>query len=89
MAHETYTLPPTPAPRNHGRTGASWALVSLVLLGTLIVAAGLTSGNADVWIAGLVVLAGGVAASLAMRALGHGQPVVVRPRVDWYGDPAA
>lgn len=81
---ETYTMPPSAAPTNHGHTAASWALTLIVLAGVVITAVGIVLAQSAIWIAGLVTIAVGLVAGAVLRGLGHGQPVGAKKPREWY-----
>ncbi|UNX56155.1 hypothetical protein MF406_08125 [Georgenia sp. TF02-10] len=88
-ARQTYKLPTHAAYSNHGRTPAAWVLMIGCCLGVLIVGLGLILTLRWVLIAGLVVIAVSLVASLVMRGMGLGQAPQEQPGKrdgDWYSD---
>lgn len=83
MNNEGYTLPPGPAPTNHGNTRSAWVLTLGVLLGLTIVGVGMSIPHAGLLISGLVITGISGVAAWILRAQGYGQPVPARSD-DWY-----
>ncbi|HZK06179.1 MAG TPA: HGxxPAAW family protein [Actinomycetaceae bacterium] len=86
MNEESYSLPQSAAPSNHGRTPASWTLLGLVVAGAIVGGIGMVTYRTPVLIFGLVIIAAGIVASLIMRGRGLGQPVQARITGEWYAD---
>ena len=86
MNEESYTLPESAAPTNHGSTTADWSLMALAVTGAIVAGVGMVAGRTPVLIAGIVLIALGFLASFSLRALGKGQPLTARTNTDWYSD---
>ena len=66
---------PDVAPHNHGRTRAAWVAMGGFVVGFLIASIGLAIPAVPlIWI-GSVLCAMALAAGVALRALGQGQPL--------------
>jgi hypothetical protein len=66
---------PDVAPHNHGRTRAGWVTTVGLVAATLLASLGLSIAvPALIW-AGIVVAVLSLIAGIALRALGHGQPL--------------
>ena len=73
-------MPPSAAPRNHGRTVAAWTTTLIVVVGAVV--AGLGVALAEPWLAwvgGGVVLAGLIVGKV-LQMMGLGQPGSARAR---------
>lgn len=65
-----------PTEAHHGKTVASWTGAMLTLLGAIIGTVGFLLPSRPVVIAGFVVVAVALIATVTLRALGFGQPIV-------------
>lgn len=83
---DTYSLPLSAAPANHGTTTAAWVMCWSIALGLLVATVAFVLEHW--WLVGLgaLVIVGGLAASLALRLAGKGQPIATRQERDWYED---
>jgi hypothetical protein len=63
-------------PKGHGRTGAAWASVSVVMFGALLSCVAIVISPAVWWLfwAGLVIAALGPAVGKALSIAGYGEP---------------
>lgn len=73
-APEHLYLPSSPPATNHGHTTASWTLVILVLVGSLVAAAGVIVAEAVLFWAGMGIAVLGVVVGKVLQVLGLGQP---------------
>lgn len=70
-----HVRPPVAAPpANHGHTLAAWVTVALVMAGGVLAAAGVLSGHAALFWAGLAVVVIALVVGRALKAFGFGQP---------------
>ena len=70
---EAVHLPPSPAPRNHGRTVAAWTTTAIVLVGALVAALGVAFALVWLaWVGGAVIVAG-VVIGKVLQVVGLGQ----------------
>ncbi len=70
---EAVHLPPSAAPRNHGRTVAAWTTTAIVVLGGLIAAFGVALAQPWLaWVGGGVIVAGLVIGKV-LQVMGLGQ----------------
>lgn len=78
MAHEAsrrdYELPGAAPAQNHGKTIAGWVMFWGVCIGAAVTGLGLILWQLWVLVAGLVILAVGIVASIVVSAVGMGQP---------------
>lgn len=70
--HTVEMVPDLPYP-NHGNTVASWAMMSIMMLGAIIGAVGFCIGNSAIFIIGVAVIVLGVVAGIVLRSAGYGQ----------------
>ena len=67
-------VPLAAAPANEGKTVAAWTTVAIVLVGAIVAALGVASGQVWLdWTGAAIVLAGLVVGAF-MRRAGYGQP---------------
>lgn len=66
---------PDPASPNHGMTLAAWVLNSGIVLGAIVVAAGMMFERQVVTWIGVAICAVSLIAGGTLRALGYGQPL--------------
>lgn len=71
---EPQDLPDVAHP-NHGRTRAGWVTTSGLVVATLLGSLGLSLVVPTLMWAGIVVAVLSLVAGIALRALGHGQPL--------------
>lgn len=71
--------PASPAPINHGRTGAAWVFFWAQVVAAVLVALSMTFGPAVLLWVGIGASVVGVITSLILRAAGLGQPTQNRP----------
>ncbi|HLS25967.1 MAG TPA: HGxxPAAW family protein [Beutenbergiaceae bacterium] len=86
--------PPPAAPHaNHGGTPAAWALIFIAGVGVVVGAVGVAMRSSAVILAGAIIVALGIVASIVLKAMGKGQPdlPVAKPRDEdlahLYSDP--
>ncbi|WP_237187643.1 HGxxPAAW family protein [Rothia nasimurium] len=73
MAHQTVEMVPDLPYPNHGNTTASWAMVIIMTVGSIIGAVGFCLANTPIFIVGMAVLAIGIVAGIVLRSAGYGQ----------------
>ncbi|MDO4607274.1 MAG: HGxxPAAW family protein [Bowdeniella nasicola] len=83
--NETYTLPPAAPFHNEGKTTASWVFITLVVIGSCVIATGMVLYSVVAQIAGAAIIALGCLAGIGLRAAGKGQPRS-RDQRGWYED---
>lgn len=83
---ETYSMPPGAPPQNHGRTTAAWVMFWGIVVGLVIAVLGFVLPNTPILIAGIVVIAAALVASMVLRKSGRGQPLERRHERAWYED---
>ena len=75
---EAVHLPPTVAPRNHGRTVAAWTTTVIVVVGAVIAALGVAFAQPWLaWVGGGVVVVGLIVGKV-LQVMGLGQPGATR-----------
>lgn len=70
--HTVEMVPDLPYP-NHGNTVASWAMMIIMMLGSIVAAVGFCIPNTPIFIVGVAVIALGVVAGIVLRSAGYGQ----------------
>lgn len=73
MAYQTVQMVPDLPYNNHGNTLASWVMVIIMMLGSILAAVGFCIGNSALFIVGVAVIALGVVAGIVLRSAGYGQ----------------
>lgn len=73
--------PPPAAPHaNHGGTPAAWTLMFVGGLGVVVAAVGIALRSSAVILAGAIIVALGIVASIVLKAMGKGQPDLPVPK---------
>lgn len=67
-------VPVAAAPANEGRTVAAWATVGIIVVGAIVVALGIASGQTWLDWTGAAVILAGLVVGAVMRRAGYGQP---------------
>ncbi|MFW0112087.1 HGxxPAAW family protein [Rothia sp. P5766] len=73
MAQHTVEMVPDLPYNNHGSTIASWAMMIIMMLGSIIGAVGFCLANTPIFTVGVAVIALGVVAGIVLRSAGYGQ----------------
>lgn len=73
MAQQTVEMVPDLPYNNHGNTTASWAMVGIMIVGSIIAAVGFCISNTIILVVGVAVIALGIVAGIVLRSAGYGQ----------------
>ena len=70
----TYLVPPAP-PQNEGKTVAAWTFSALVLLGAILFALGMVTGQSVLLLVGIGAVVLAIVVGFILRTAGFGQKV--------------
>lgn len=73
MAHQTVEMVPDLPYNNHGNTVASWAMMIIMMLGSIVAAVGFCISSSSIVIVGVAIIAIGLVAGIVLRSAGYGQ----------------
>lgn len=73
MAQQTVEMVPDLPYNNHGNTVASWAMMIIMMLGSIVAAVGFCIASSSILIVGVAVIVIGLVAGIVLRAAGYGQ----------------
>ncbi|RUP87255.1 HGxxPAAW family protein [Dermabacter sp. HSID17554] len=71
---KTYLVPPAP-PQNEGKTVAAWTFSALVLLGAILFALGMVTGQSVLLLVGIGAVVLAIVVGSILRTAGFGQKV--------------
>ncbi|ANP27718.1 hypothetical protein M3D48_03150 [Dermabacter vaginalis] len=71
---KTYLVPPAP-PQNEGKTVAAWTFSALVLLGAILFALGMVTGQSVLLLVGIGAVVLAIVVGFILRTAGFGQKV--------------